>query len=810
MKTPQLSIRTIMSLVVTLMGLISLALAIGSGELHNRLAFDNQRGYLIELVRIKSDSVLNDLKNTSRDLGLSLQRRTEFRDALKKKDYSSLTLQLDNQFHQYFVTAEVIRLEKLVVFDSSFTPIAESTEGGNIVRGATTCPSLLKHAQQRLGAERFRIISDVCLIGGNPYHSVIVPVGGLRLSGYLEIITDPSINLRTIENSLGMPVKISSMGGRVLFTSKDWQESAANENSLIATHKLMADNNETALNISIKHNIKPLNDSIRKTRLLVIIVAGIIILIAALISLLILRKTSVNPLHELTRQVRKLHGDRKKLSEKVSVGGASEIRELATNFNAMIGELDSLYQTLEKMAFTDSLTQLPNRNLFHERLEKGVNHDTTESAHFALLLMDLNRFKIVNDTLGHHVGDILLQQVGMRLQQALRDTDLLSRIDPKSLDEYEREHMVARLGGDEFSAILPEAGNKEAIAIVAQKLIEAMQPAFTIGSKKLVIGISIGIALYPEHGIDMHTLMRRADVAMYHAKKLGQGYAFYESQQRDYNLQHLNLEHDLRAAITEDQFVLHYQPMVNMQSRTLACAEALLYWQHPERGLLPPNEFIPLAEQTGHITALTTMVINQALADCAEWQRDGVNCSVSVNLSPLNMHEKKIVSLISDALKEWQLPANKLILELTESAVMWDPQVALESLNQLDEMGVKLSIDDFGTGYSSLTMLKKMPVDHIKIDKSFVKDLITNQDDEAIVMSTIVLAQHMGLRVVAEGVEDLAVWNRLKNSGCDIAQGYMISEPLDIKNFRQWLDETEWKLQGEAPFEQLGLDNQIN
>lgn len=810
MRTPQLSIRTIMGLVVGLMGLISLVLAISSGELHSRLAFDNQRDYLIDLVKLKSDSVLEDLKDTSGDLALSLQRSKEFRDALKASESLSLTRQLNNQFHQYFVTAEVIRLEKIIIFNPDFITIAESTEGESITQGTATCPSLLEHTQQRQGAQRFRIISDLCIFDKQAFHSVIVPVGGLHLLGYLEIITKPAINLSTIKDSLGMPIRISRPDGNILFTSDDWQESGSNENSLIATHQLKTDSNDTALHISVRHNIEPLNNLIQKTRLLVIIVAGIITLIAALISLFVLRKTSLNPLHELTRQVRKLHGNRKKLSEKVTIGGTREIRELATSFNAMTGELDSLYHALEKMAFTDSLTQLPNRNLFHQRLQEDVHHNTTGSQNFALLLMDLNRFKVVNDTLGHHVGDVLLQQVGMRLQMALRDTDLLSRIDPECIDEDDKKHMVARLGGDEFSAILPEAGDKESITIVAQKLIESMQPAFTVDGNKLVIGISIGIAIYPEHGTDMHTLMRRADVAMYHAKKLGQGYAFYESQQRDYNLHHLNLEHDLRTAITEDQFVLHYQPMVNMQNRTLDCAEALLYWQHHERGLLSPDEFIPLAEQTGLITELTTMVINQAMADCAEWQRDGINCSVSINLSPLNMHDKKIVDLISFALEEWQLPAEKLILELTESAVIWDPQAALESLNQLDEMGVRLSIDDFGTGYSSLTLLKKMPVDHIKIDKSFVRDLVTNQDDEAIVMSTIVLAQHMGLRVIAEGVEDLAVWNRLKNAGCDIAQGYMISKPLAIKSFRQWLEQTEWELQDKVPFEQLSMDSQLN
>jgi predicted signal transduction protein with EAL and GGDEF domain len=789
-----------MGLVVGLMGLIGLVLAITSGEIHSHLAFNNQRDALIELVRLKSDTVLDTLKSTSLDLGLRLQRSQEFRDALNNEDHLSLTQQLNNQFHQHPGTAEVISLEKIILFDPQFRPVAESTEGKNLTQNSVACPSLLKRAQKRQGPQRLRVLSDLCLIGRHSYHSVIVPVGERRLRGYLEIITEPVVNLRTIEDSLGMPIKIYSADGSKLFVSDKWQEPEANKNDLIGMYKLKTTDGKTAVYISVKHNIEPLNVSIQQTRLFVILVAGIVTVVATLISFWVLRKTSLNPLNELTRQVRKLHSDRKQLGKKVMVGGTSEISELATSFNTMTGELNNLYQALENMAFTDQLTQLPNRNLFHERLKSDVNHGSPGAPHFALLLMDLNRFKVVNDTLGHQVGDQLLQQVGIRLQHALRDTDLLSRIEPASIDEYERDHMVARLGGDEFSAILPKTDSKEAAAVVARKLIESMQPAFTLDGHKFVIGISIGIALYPEHGTDMHTLIRRADVAMYHAKKLHQGYAFYESRQRDYNPQHLNLEQDLRKAIAEDQFVLHYQPMVNMQNRTLDSAEALLYWQHPERGLMAPDEFIPLAEQTGHITELTAIVVNQAMADCAEWQRDGVSCAVSINLSALNMHDKQIVNLISLALKEWQLPVDKLILELTESAVMWDPQAALESLNKLDAMGVRLSIDDFGTGYSSLSLLKKLPVDHIKIDKSFVKDFITNPNDEAIIVSTIVLAQHMGLTVIAEGVEELAVWNHLKTSGCDIAQGYMISKPLDIKSFRQWLEKTEWQLQDNGSF----------
>lgn len=274
MQTPRLSIRTIMGLVVALMGMIGLGLAITSGEIHNRLAFDNQRDSLIELVRLKSDSVLEELNSISRDLGLTLQRSKEFRDALKNKDHLSLTQQLNNQFHQYFVTADVISLEKIIVFNPQFEVIAESTEGKTLTTDSIVCPVLRQHAIKRVGAQRFRVLSDLCLIKNRAYNSVIVPVGGLRLRGYLEIITEPTINLSKIESSLGMPVKVSSASGNNLFTSDNWRESKENNNALIATHQLKTAKENVAIHLSVKHNIKPLNESIQQTRFYVILIAG--------------------------------------------------------------------------------------------------------------------------------------------------------------------------------------------------------------------------------------------------------------------------------------------------------------------------------------------------------------------------------------------------------------------------------------------------------------------------------------------------------------------------------------------------------
>ena len=292
-----------MGLVVALMGMIGLSLAIISGEIHNRLAFDNQRTSLIELVRLESDSIFKELNSISHDLGLALQQDKEFRNALTNKDLPSLQKQLNNQFHQYFVTADVIRLEKIILFNPEFDVIAESTEGEALVENSIVCPALQQQAMKRIGAQRFRVISDLCLIKKRAYNSVIVPVGGLQLRGYLEIITEPAINLSKIENSLGMPVRVSSPTGNDLFTSDKWSGSEENNNALVATHKLVTVEGNTAISLSVKQNIKPLNESIQQTRFYVIIIAGIVTLLAALISLWVVRKTSLDPLLELTRQV---------------------------------------------------------------------------------------------------------------------------------------------------------------------------------------------------------------------------------------------------------------------------------------------------------------------------------------------------------------------------------------------------------------------------------------------------------------------------------------------------------------------------
>jgi diguanylate cyclase (GGDEF)-like protein/PAS domain S-box-containing protein len=424
---------------------------------------------------------------------------------------------------------------------------------------------------------------------------------------------------------------------------------------------------------------------------------------------------------------------------------------------------------LEHQALHDLLTGLPNRVLLHDRLGQALVTARQSGEPLALLILDLDRFKDVNDTFGHHAGDQLLRQIGPRLQMALRKVDTLSR-----------------LGGDEFALVLPNA--TPAVAThVATRLLEILEAPFEVDEQAVAVGASIGIAVSPEHGPDAETLLRRADVAMYVAKRAGGGFALYSAEHDGHSSTRLALFGELRAAIERNELLLHYQPKVACDTGATEGVEALVRWNHPQRGLVQPDEFIPLAEQTGLIKPLSLWVLNAALLQLRAWRESGLNVPVAVNLSMLNLHDPQLPEIIGDLLRRHGVPAGELTVELTESHLMADPARALDIVTRLCAMGVRLAVDDFGTGYSSLAYLKRLPVSELKIDRSFVRQLVTDEDDAAIVRSTISLGHDLGLSVVAEGVEDQATWDQLRTLDCDVIQGFHVSRPVPAEQITRWV-----------------------
>jgi len=435
-----------------------------------------------------------------------------------------------------------------------------------------------------------------------------------------------------------------------------------------------------------------------------------------------------------------------------------------------VSERRQLERALTRQAFTDQLTGLPNRALLHDRTQQAIRLAGRQGLTAALLLLDLDRFKEVNDTLGHHHGDLLLQQVAERLQGSLRDSDT-----------------AARLGGDEFAVLLPQITSVQAATAVADKLRAAIEAPFAVDGLTLDVDASIGVAAYPDHATDANQLLQRADVAMYAAKATHAGYTVYDPTLDQHNPRRLGLLGQLRRALAAGELVVHYQPKADARSARILGVEALVRWQHPEHGLLGPGEFIPLAETTGLIRPLTSYVLQVALRQCRTWLDAGRDLSVAVNLSTRCLLDLTLPDQITQLLENTAVAPERLVLEITESAIMTDPTRALEILNRLHTLGVRLAIDDFGTGYSSMAYLKSLPVDELKVDRSFVKHLRDNQNDAVIVRSTVDLGHNLGLQVVAEGVEDQATWQELATLGCDTVQGYYLAKPMPAAELATWL-----------------------
>ncbi len=424
-----------------------------------------------------------------------------------------------------------------------------------------------------------------------------------------------------------------------------------------------------------------------------------------------------------------------------------------------ISERKAHTDALEYQALHDALTGLPNRSLFGDRLRQALLAARRNQKMFGVLLLDLDRFKDINDALGHDRGDSLLQEVTARLRGVLRATDT-----------------IARLGGDEFAVLTTDARHPDDVVASARKILASLEGPFAIADQMVETGASIGIAMYPVHGDDPGTLLRRADVAMYVAKRSGGGYAIYQPEQEAQTLRRSGLAGELRRAIPQGELVLHYQPQVTLATGAVHTVEALVRWNHPREGLMPPDRFIPMAEETGIIHPLTAWVIDSALAQLCRWLEEGIDVGVSLNVSPRNIEDHSLEEMVARALGNFKVDPSRLTLEITEGVAM--AAAAAKALQRLHEIGVRLALDDFGTGYSSLLYLMRLPVNEIKIDRSFVSALGTDADSGAIVRSAVGLGHNLSLRVVAEGLQDRMAEAVLIEAGCDAAQGFLVGRPV--------------------------------
>jgi diguanylate cyclase (GGDEF)-like protein len=489
---------------------------------------------------------------------------------------------------------------------------------------------------------------------------------------------------------------------------------------------------------------------------------------ASIAASLLIARGITRPLSRLSAMTGRIEeGD---YSTAVEAGGPIEVDELARRFNLMREAVAARQEQVLKLAYRDPLSDLPNRVLFNDRLRMALEAAKRNGGALTVLLMDLDRFKYINDTLGHPLGDLVLKQVAQRLASLVRKSDT-----------------TARLGGDEFAVLLVNTGAGEA-RIVATKIADAFEQPIVVDEHSLDVRMSIGVAGFPAHGEDAETLLSRGDAAMYAAKRSNARVAVYDPRIHEQREEQLSMLSELRQAIDQEELRLVYQPKIELAGGTPTGVEALVRWHHPAKGVIAPDRFIPFAEQTGFIRTITRWVINAAVKQAAAWRASGRALRISVNISAQDLLNPELAEQLVEALERHGLPAALLCVEITESGVMHDAARAIEVLKRLQGLGVGRSIDDFGTGYSSLAYVKRLSVEEIKIDRAFIRNIVSDAKDRAIVQSTINLAHDLDLSVVAEGVEDQASADLLRRYGCDEIQGWLVARPLEPRAFETWLD----------------------
>jgi diguanylate cyclase (GGDEF)-like protein len=456
----------------------------------------------------------------------------------------------------------------------------------------------------------------------------------------------------------------------------------------------------------------------------------------------------------------------------INVTTQEKNNEICQLFGVVTDTTDRVIQSqeIEYRAKHDGLTGLPNRGYFIEQTEAVLSLAGKNDKH-ALLMLDLDGFKEVNDTLGHETGDELLKDIGPRLKTVL--SNLVS--------------IEARLGGDEFAVFIEDYEDENQLRGLASEIMAAIKSPFAIHGLELSVGGSIGIATYPEMSASISSMMRCADIAMYQAKRQSKDYALYNTDSDHYTVRRLSLMMDVRQAITNNELQLFYQPIMSLENQQVSGFEGLIRWQHPELGMLSPGEFIPLIELTDMIMPVTWWVVETAIKQLADWRKLGWEYSVSVNVSTRNLVDVRFVSFIEDCLAKHNVEGQYLEIEITESTLMADPDKSREVLQSIAALGVNISIDDYGTGYSSLAYLKSLPINTLKIDRAFISQMLLNPQDKIIVNSTIQLAHNLGLKVTAEGIEDLSVISDLKALGCDKGQGFYYCKPISVEKLTVWL-----------------------
>jgi diguanylate cyclase (GGDEF)-like protein len=770
MVVKRLSMRAAQIVAVVAMGAFGILLIFFSGEVYRQLAIDIQRETLSDYLRAETQRRHEEFELRTNALIEVARNDPVFVKALKTGRPPMLVQQLDSLLRSTNTSLGDVRITKLYLLDAKYKVVAASSLGKPMFAGSSCIDPIVRAAAAPASS---RSAHQLCIVGDRPYYIAAQPVGVRDLQLY--VAGEMTTGLAAIEYALRSPLRLRRANGPVIYQSTNWPNASQLDSRVIAEHAfpVFAPNMGT-WELALAKDMTGFFERVTRHRYLVFSTVLALTAIAVLIVLFAMEHSAFKPLRALTNRLRRVREDSNVADEPIDVRGDTEVSELAEGINDMTARLREMYVSLEHQAFTDGLTELPNRSLFQDRLQQAILNAQRESKPFVLFFLDLDRFKDVNDTLGHRMGDLLLTQVAQRLRSKMRASDT-----------------VARMGGDEFAVLLPVADAKHA-STAARMLLQALRTPFTVEEHNLNVSASIGIVMYPDNGGDAATLMQRADVAMYAAKDNTDGFTFYDPTLDQNYPTRLTLLSDLRQAVEHEEFELFYQPVVSLAKNRVVGVEALARWRHPRDGMLVADRFIPALEQSGLIHGLMPWVVSEALKCARGFELKGLPLTVSLNISMRDLQDPHIAESFAEQLAAHDVSATSIAIEITESAIMTHVEHTLELLSKLSNMGITLVIDDFGTGYSSMTYLKKLPVHTLKIDKSFVIGMTSDENDATIVRTSIDLAHNLGLRVVAEGVETEATFNQLKALGCDLAQGHYLGHPLTLAELDAWLTHSPW------------------
>lgn len=711
-----------------------------------------------------------------------------FREAIATGDRNTIISALANHRARFQASA-------MFLVNTNHQLIADTT-------GLTQANEKLPFPELIVAAENDGTAAAIVLLNGKLYQIVVVPVlaptpiawlasGFIIDDNYahqLQSLTGLEVSLltrqnnakqwqlqtSTLPNSLAknLPSVLSNvMNHRQQATEPNAAEFSLGDEDYLARISKMTSSADlkivAVLQRSLREALKPLY-FLQKMLLILSLLAFTVALIASAW----IARSITNPIRQLSAQAQRIQaGDyTQAIGNRNQRNNPDEIGQLAASFNHMSQSIAVRETKIIELANSDLLTGLPNRAVFLQRLEAAIKNIDQTGAIITVMMMDIDRFKEVNEILGHHIGDLLLKEVARRLQTVVsRESDT-----------------VARLGGDEF-AILMMTADDEGTQFIANKVLKIFDQSIMLEGQEIIANASIGIAYHPQHGEDMNTLLSHADLAMYAAKRNHASYLIYDTSLESQSQQHLSLMAELRHALANNEFTLYYQPKIALATGAVSHVEALIRWDHPLRGQVTPDNFIPFAEHTGFIIKITRWVIEQVIRQQQEWIKTGVMINVSINISARDLIAPKLPAIFAKLMQGHDVPPQCLMLEITESSIMANLLGAMETMNMLRTMGLQMSVDDFGTGYSSLAYLKRLPVSELKIDRSFVSNMESDSDDAIIVRSTIDLAHNMGLTVVAEGVENQATYDMLAAMGCDYLQGFYICRPLTAGDLPQWI-----------------------